>query len=343
MWYWEDSWGFEFSGGGVSIRAGSRRHNGYVWRPGYWIVSRPDWVWIPAHYLPTPRGYVFVAGYWDYPLERRGVLYAPVYFERPALIREVRYEPAIAIDIDVVVDHLFTRPRHCGYYFGDYYDVTYSRRGYRPFFEVDRRECYDPVFVHLRARNGWDDTRWVDMRRREYEIRRDRPDARPSRTYTAQVTRLRGRDEPGGREDRETRSLALARPANQVTAARDGRVRVTKMDSGRREDITRRSREVTSFKQARQKAEAGEKGGVTAVREGDKAQRVRMGRSPISPRSRTGDGARQAPQKPASPDSPEPKKIKVKKRDGDARPEQSERKRDDDKDKDEKRKRKGDD
>ena len=33
-----------------------------------------------AHYVSSPRGYVFVGGYWDYLVGRRGVLFAPVFF-----------------------------------------------------------------------------------------------------------------------------------------------------------------------------------------------------------------------------------------------------------------------
>ena len=55
----------------------------YVWRPGFWIEHRPNWVWVPAHFRWTPAGYVFIDGYWDYPLATRGVLFAPVVFVRP--------------------------------------------------------------------------------------------------------------------------------------------------------------------------------------------------------------------------------------------------------------------
>ena len=54
----------------------------YVWRPGVWVEYRPNWVWVPARYQWTPAGYVFVEGYWDYPLATRGVLFAPIAFSR---------------------------------------------------------------------------------------------------------------------------------------------------------------------------------------------------------------------------------------------------------------------
>ena len=40
---------------------------------------------MPAHYVWTPRGYVFVDGYYDYSVARRGVLFAPVYFNSASL------------------------------------------------------------------------------------------------------------------------------------------------------------------------------------------------------------------------------------------------------------------
>ena len=61
------------------------REGRYFWRPGYWVAFNPAWCWIPDHYCWTPTGYVFVAGYWDYPLEGRGLLFAPVRFERDLL------------------------------------------------------------------------------------------------------------------------------------------------------------------------------------------------------------------------------------------------------------------
>ena len=47
------------------------------------IAARARRVWIGAALRWTPAGYVFVDGYWDYPLEDRGLLFAPVYFKQP--------------------------------------------------------------------------------------------------------------------------------------------------------------------------------------------------------------------------------------------------------------------
>jgi hypothetical protein len=94
----------------------------YVWVAGFWRLPQPRWVWVPAHYIWTPRGCLFTQGYWDYPVTARGVLFAPVYFERPWYETSgFRFSPAIVLAADVLTDHLFCRPSYCHYYFGDYY------------------------------------------------------------------------------------------------------------------------------------------------------------------------------------------------------------------------------
>ena len=50
------------------------RDERWVWRPPFGLMPRPGWVWNPAHYIWTPGGAIFNDGYWDYPLERRGLL-----------------------------------------------------------------------------------------------------------------------------------------------------------------------------------------------------------------------------------------------------------------------------
>ena len=73
------------------------RTSRYVWRPGIWIEHRPGWIWTPAHYRWTPVGYVYVDGYWDYPLAGRGVLFAPVYFSPVVLRPAFVYTPVYVV------------------------------------------------------------------------------------------------------------------------------------------------------------------------------------------------------------------------------------------------------
>jgi hypothetical protein len=77
----------------------------------------------------TPRGYIFVDGYWDYPVGRRGMLFAPVYFNSGLYSRRgYNYSPSIVLDLALFAEHLFLRPNYHHYYFGDYYDVGYRRQ-----------------------------------------------------------------------------------------------------------------------------------------------------------------------------------------------------------------------
>lgn len=110
----------------------------YVWRPGYWLESRPERIYVAPTYNWTPAGYLYVDGYWDYPLERRGVIFAPIYFgprfvARPAFI----YTPAVVIETDMFITHLFVSPRRGYYCYGDYYATSYVSAGFFPFVDID--------------------------------------------------------------------------------------------------------------------------------------------------------------------------------------------------------------
>ena len=134
----------------------------YAWRPGTWAVARSAWVWVPAHYIWTPRGYLFIDGHWDYTLERRGILFAPVYFARPVYLRpDYYYSPEVVIDTGSLTVCLFSRPAYCHYYFGDYYDAGYARRGIYPWYEYrDRHDWYDPIYSHEIWQHRRDDPKW---------------------------------------------------------------------------------------------------------------------------------------------------------------------------------------
>ncbi|HPM82517.1 MAG TPA: hypothetical protein PLF81_17555, partial [Candidatus Anammoximicrobium sp.] len=125
----------------------------FAWRPGYWNTFREDWVWVPAHYVWTPGGAVFIDGYWDCPFRRRGVVFAPVWFSRPAYLRRgYCYTPSVVIDIPHLLVHLFVYPRRCHYYWGDYYDYyPYRSRHFYTCYDYHGRHGYDPVFAYYDA------------------------------------------------------------------------------------------------------------------------------------------------------------------------------------------------
>ena len=133
----------------------------YMWRPGVWVAYRPSWVWSPARFQWTPAGYVFIEGYWDYPLATRGVLFAPVVFSNTVIVRPgFVYTPVYVVSEPCMVGALFVRRGHGHYYFGDYYEPgyatlgysawcgTYTRTGFTVGFGVGRNYGYDPLFSY---------------------------------------------------------------------------------------------------------------------------------------------------------------------------------------------------
>ena len=159
----------------------------YVWRAGYWTAAQPDWIWIGAHYVWTPSGYVFIPGHWDYTLERRGVLFAPVYFAAGVYTRPRFYwGPTVVIDPAVLTASFFVRPGYCHYYFGDCYGPAYVNLGFRPWFSVGVGIGYDPLFAYY-SWNHRGDPRWaVDLHDR-YRFYESHPEARPPRSYAESV------------------------------------------------------------------------------------------------------------------------------------------------------------
>jgi hypothetical protein len=95
---------------------------------------------------------VFVDGYWDYPLEERGLLFAPVAFDQPVVGGVFAYRPRFVVDINALLGCLFVRPG-CGYYFGDYYAPAYVNAGWSPWISWGPRFC-DPLFGYYRWWHG---------------------------------------------------------------------------------------------------------------------------------------------------------------------------------------------
>ncbi len=160
----------------------------YFWRPGYWIGYRLGWVWIPAHYAWTPCGYVFVDGHWDYPLRARGLLFAPIYVARGVYSQpDWYYTPRYVVQTDFLFGSLFVRADFGHYYFGDYFDPRYERRGFVPWIDYRiGRVGYDPLYAYYRHRFA-EDRNW-DRDMRSLYAARFRGDApRPPQTLVQQT------------------------------------------------------------------------------------------------------------------------------------------------------------
>ena len=159
----------------------------YAWRPGFWATAQPNWDWVPAHYVWAPRGYVFVDGYWDYSIGRRGVLFAPVYFNAGVYGRPgFSYSPTTVIDLGVFASHLFLRPQYQHYYFGDYYAANYQAAGFYPSYSYNSgRFGYDPIYAYDRWQHR-QDSGWEQRQQADFQNRRDHENLRPPRTWAAQ-------------------------------------------------------------------------------------------------------------------------------------------------------------
>lgn len=197
----------------------------YAWRPGYWARGQADWIWTPAHYRWTPSGYVFIDGYWDYPLVRRGVLFAPVYYAQPVYLQPAFvYTPAVVINTDILTVNMFCRPRYCHYYFGDYYAPSYAAVGIRPWFSVGVGfgggvsvgvGFGDPLFAYYRWQHVHyhNDPHWVAHLENRYDRLRGNPADRPPRTFAAQQQFVNSR---GHSQNVQIRDSVIAAPLNQV-------------------------------------------------------------------------------------------------------------------------------
>ena len=160
----------------------------YVWQPGYWAASQEQWVWVPSCYNWTPGGHVYNVGYWDYPPQTRGMMFAPVYFQNRVYAQPgFRFSPSVLISTTQLLYSLFARPSYGSYYFGDYYDPRYMAGGYYPWYSsAQRRGWYDPFFAYNSARYGRSNPQWMNDYSRQFDYYAANRDARPRHTYEEQ-------------------------------------------------------------------------------------------------------------------------------------------------------------
>ena len=227
-------------------------HGQYVRRSGYWLAAQPNWVWVPSHYIVTPRGYIFAEGHWDYSLERRGVLFAPVCFSRSVYGRSnILYSPSIVIDVGLLRVSLFAYPRYCHYFFGDYYDDAYLSIGIYPWFDSRRiHSWYDPVFEHDRWRHQRSEPRWEEHGRDDYNRRRADKDLRPARTFHEQESRLSRLPEPQRRALQVTQRLTVA------AASRETPLKFERINTDARQKIAKQATAVRTFREDRNRWES---------------------------------------------------------------------------------------
>ena len=157
----------------------------YMWRPGFWYQFRPGWVYVPAHYVWTPIGYVFVEGYWDYPLQQRGVLFCPVYI--PPTYYAIGTTSIVRRPSSIPMDSMARSS--CGPAFELTTSVTTSLRatrsaGYRSWIDVRIGGGYDPLWSYYRTSHRHD-PHWATGVQSVYAGRYRGDIARPPATWAA--------------------------------------------------------------------------------------------------------------------------------------------------------------
>lgn len=238
------------------------RDTRYLWRPGYWVVNQPGWCWVPATYCWTPSGYIYVDGYWDHSIRRRGVLFAPCYFDPVVVYRPgYYYRPAVCLDIELITPHFFCRPAYSHYYFGDYYATSYLSVGITPWFNFTYARgsrFYSSDFCYYEAHYRRTNPGWGLEVRVGYERYRDNVNLRPARTYVNQQTVINNITINNNKTtviNNNVNNMALAKPMNTYVAAQaknpDAAMKFERINDAKARDYAKTATEVRKVSQER--------------------------------------------------------------------------------------------
>ena|GEM_PF-5597740 len=237
----------------------------YEWRPGYWATAQANWLWTPAQYIWSPNGYVFVDGYYDYTLARRGMLFAPVYFSSAVATQQgFTYSPAMVINPAVFENQLFLRSGYSHYYFGDYFGANNATAGYMPWFSLNSsRQGYDPFYAHQVWQNRNDPT-WEKTVKNDFQNRVDHQSARPPRTLAEQQAQLKSNGTSGGKQ------LVVATPLAEMAGGKSDLFKLQSVTKDEHQKFTEHGQGVNQFREERQKQVA--KKAENAVEEPDRSK-----------------------------------------------------------------------
>ncbi|MEX2119615.1 MAG: hypothetical protein WD847_08470 [Pirellulales bacterium] len=283
----------------------------YVWQPGYWAIVEPGWVWMPAHYVWSPSGCIYVAGYWDYPVRRRGLLFAPVRFLHPVYARPgFRLVPRTLINTALLITHFFARPGYGHYYFGDYYAPTYYRRGIYPWYLYQNRGFgYDPLFSYYSSvyRGGYG--AWGNVVRDRYRYFSSNRDFRPPRTFREQNLLVR---RAGDVNITNINTIALGQSLEDAfNQPSDTGLRLRRIDQARQRQLAEVARESREFTRTRARLETRAGRQRNAERPEDfEPLRLRRPASPLAAAQGEATADGQQPRRSAAPpDRPGPRRA----------------------------------
>lgn len=222
------------------------RGNAYAWRAGYWARTQPGYVWIADHYRWTPTGCLFVEGYWDLALPRRGILYAPVIIRPTVISAGFVYTPTYAVNDTVIVSAMFVRPSVTHYYFGDYYGATYTDLGFESCVVYSRRR-YEPVIVYESYYRR--DPNWLNIQINLYNDRCAGRAPVPPRTLVQQNTFVQNNIT----NVTQINNITMIAPPAQVAARKE--TKLVALDTGTRNAAKTQALNVQSISSQRARTE----------------------------------------------------------------------------------------
>jgi hypothetical protein len=120
-------------------------------------------VWVPPRYLRAPGGCLFVKGFWDFPLQDRGLLFAPCRINPKWLARRWTHVPNFVVNPDCLLGALFVRPTAHAFFFGDFFDNRWAKQGFIPWVDHQLgKQVPDPNFAYyqraFQGNNGWEES-----------------------------------------------------------------------------------------------------------------------------------------------------------------------------------------
>jgi hypothetical protein len=220
-------------------------NNDYQWSAGYYAPYREDWIYVQPHWVWTPRGYIFINGYWDWRVPRRGQIFAPIYvtsvvYQRP----NYYYTPRCTINTSNLFVHLWVRDSYCHYYFGNYYGPTYAHRHFTPWCNYNSRpHCHDPLFTYCNVhyhRQGINYSQRMQGWHKHYDHHEHE---RPAKTWREQVAHHSHQTELRG-GNKQSRPAFMGEDLKDIVRKPD--------QHWKKQDIATRDHNKTSIEQVKQ-------------------------------------------------------------------------------------------
>lgn len=239
----------------------------YAWRPGYWTPCRTGWMWNPSYYSWTPRGAVFINGYWDYTFTNRGCVFAPVYFNRPIYRRPgFFYSPNVTVHVGRIALSLFVQPRYRHYFWGDYYGPRYSQAGFVSWIDFGSGRGYDPILGYNRALFRQQGIDYAQRLRgwHDYYVRHE--DRRPPQTLSQQITVIAR----GGGNRPEFRQSILGLTVSDALSGRDYPIALRRVNDETRRSVARSAEQLQTVVRERVRVESTRTVSRVGIPDGDR-------------------------------------------------------------------------